>query len=321
MIVYAVSKFPTEFSQFPPPGVERLLQPYGESSPMGLLWTFMGASKAYTLFAGLSEYLGGALLMFRRTATLGALLTAGVMTHVVVLNFCYDVPVKLFSAHLLLMAISLLLTERCRLMNILLRNRPVEAVPPRLPYRLSWLNGMHVGIKWLLVALIVLSSMSGLIFSWVQARSQDAATAPVWYGTYAVESFARDDVPMPPVLTNATRWHRLAIARYPDFNVLTNGAMFGWNHYLSIRCMTGETTNFTFELREDAHELRVKPSTSRSTNAPIVFKYSEAGTNLVALEAAFPDGLVKARLKRVERSQFLLVNRGFHWINEYPFNR
>ena len=26
-------------------------------------------------------------------------------------------------------------------------------------------------------------------------------------------------------------------------------------------------------------------------------------------------------MKPFDRQQFLLVNRGFHWINEYPFNR
>ena len=57
------------------------------------------------------------------------------------------------------------------------------------------------------------------------------------------------------------------------------------------------------------------------TNSPLVMKYSGSATNLLELEAVFPDGLVKAKLKRIERSQFLLVNRGFHWISEYPFNR
>jgi len=27
------------------------------------------------------------------------------------------------------------------------------------------------------------------------------------------------------------------------------------------------------------------------------------------------------QLRLVDRSKFLLVNRGFHWIAEYPFNR
>jgi len=41
--------------QFPVPGPDRLLMSYGDSSPMGLLWAFMGASKAYVIFSGLAE--------------------------------------------------------------------------------------------------------------------------------------------------------------------------------------------------------------------------------------------------------------------------
>ncbi|MDC0715715.1 hypothetical protein [Nannocystis bainbridge] len=45
LLVYGLCKaIPT---QFPPPGPDRLIVPYGDSSPMGLLWTFMGQSPAY----------------------------------------------------------------------------------------------------------------------------------------------------------------------------------------------------------------------------------------------------------------------------------
>jgi hypothetical protein len=50
---------------------------------------------------------GGALLLFRRTTTAGALVLIAVLTNIVTLNFSCDVPVKLFSSHLLLMAVSL----------------------------------------------------------------------------------------------------------------------------------------------------------------------------------------------------------------------
>jgi hypothetical protein len=73
-------------SQFPQPSLDRLMQPFGDASPMGLLWTFMGASPAYTIFAGLCEWSGGVLLLFRRTALLGALLSLCALTNVVMLN-------------------------------------------------------------------------------------------------------------------------------------------------------------------------------------------------------------------------------------------
>lgn len=44
MVAYGMFKISP--SQFPAPGLSRLVQPYGDSSPMGLLWTFMGVSMA-----------------------------------------------------------------------------------------------------------------------------------------------------------------------------------------------------------------------------------------------------------------------------------
>jgi hypothetical protein len=67
MLGYGLAKvFPMQFQV---PGPDRLLQTYGNSSPMGLLWTFMGYSPAYTMFAGAMETIGALLLLFRRTAT------------------------------------------------------------------------------------------------------------------------------------------------------------------------------------------------------------------------------------------------------------
>src|SRR5579859_5260248 len=95
-------------SQFPPMWQWRYLQTYGDSSPMGVLWTFMSASASYTIFAGAIEMLGGILLFLPRLVTLGALISVGAMANVFMLNMSYDVPVKLYSFHLLLLAIFLI---------------------------------------------------------------------------------------------------------------------------------------------------------------------------------------------------------------------
>ena len=93
MIPYGAAKiFPW---QFPAPTLSKLIQRYGDSSPMGLLWTFMGASRSYSFFGGATELLAGMLLVVPRLATLGALVCIGVMSNVLMLNLGYDVPVKL----------------------------------------------------------------------------------------------------------------------------------------------------------------------------------------------------------------------------------
>src|SRR5262245_5322877 len=88
MLGYGLAKVGSAVNQFAEPSVEQLMKTYGESSPMNLVWTFMGASRAYTRFAGLGEVVGALLLIWRRTTILGAVVSFGVMRNVVVVNCC-----------------------------------------------------------------------------------------------------------------------------------------------------------------------------------------------------------------------------------------
>jgi hypothetical protein len=93
MARYAIFKiFPLQMSR---PSLAVLNEPVGQSSPMTLLWTLVGLNPVYQITSGLLEGACALLLFFRRTALLGALLGIIIMTNVTLLNFCYDVPVKL----------------------------------------------------------------------------------------------------------------------------------------------------------------------------------------------------------------------------------
>ena len=63
--------------QFPEPGLAKFVDTYGQSSPMGLLWAFMGTSRAYSFFGGVGEMLGGLLLLVPRFTKLGSASHAG----------------------------------------------------------------------------------------------------------------------------------------------------------------------------------------------------------------------------------------------------
>jgi uncharacterized membrane protein YphA (DoxX/SURF4 family) len=51
-----------------------------------MLWSFMGASLAYTICGGICEVVGGTLLLLRRTTTLGAMVSFGVLLNIALLN-------------------------------------------------------------------------------------------------------------------------------------------------------------------------------------------------------------------------------------------
>ena len=124
MISYGMNKaFPL---QMPFPFLTTLLEPYRNLSPMGVLWSSIGASQAYEIFAGCAELLGGIMLIFPRTAMLGALVCLVDMIQVFMLNMTYDVPVKLLSFQLLLLALFLLAPDLKRLVSFFLLNRATE---------------------------------------------------------------------------------------------------------------------------------------------------------------------------------------------------
>ena len=124
MCVYGFVKiFKTQFAG---PSLWRLMQPVGDMSPMGLAWTYMAHSEEFNVFAGIMEALGGLLLIPRRTQTLGAMFIIAVMTQVAMINFFYDVPVKLFSLHLLAMGLLIFLTDIRRFVNVFIVNQKVQ---------------------------------------------------------------------------------------------------------------------------------------------------------------------------------------------------
>ena len=132
LITYGAAKvIPSQFGQL---DSLRLAATYGQSSPMQLLWNMMAFSKPYTIFAGCAELLPGVLLLFRRTAPLGALIAFAVLVNVVMLNFCYDVPVKLHSVNYLILAALLVAPEARRLRHMFILNEPVEPSPLRMPH-------------------------------------------------------------------------------------------------------------------------------------------------------------------------------------------
>jgi hypothetical protein len=52
-----------------------------------------------------------------------------------------------------------------------------------------------------------------------------------------------------------------------------------------------------------------------------VLTYEQVSPEIVTLAGALNGSEMTARLRRSEERKFLLTDRGFHWINEVPFNR
>ena len=288
-------------SQFPAPTLDKLVQPIGDQSPMAMLWNFMGASQSYNVFTGLGEFLGGLLLTTRRTLLLGALVSIAVLSNIVMLNFSYDVPVKLYSAHLLAMAVFLCLPELRRLADFFVLNRPAAPVEfPRLFTRL-WLDRGALAVRTIFVL-----GFAGLCFygAWQGRKTYgDLAPRAALYGIWDVDQFEADGQVLPPLITDAFRWRRIIFDR--------PGRM-------GIQAMSDSRRRFVFKQAPKTNVLTLTRIDDPKWKSSL--SYTQTGPGLVAMEGTFDGRKVRATLRRVDKSDFLLLSRGFHWINEYPLN-
>lgn len=98
--------------------------PPAELTPMRVAWQFFGYSRGYQQFLGWGEVLPAALLLFRRTRTLGAFIASVVMLNVLAVNIFFDVCVKIGSGTYLVLALLLLLQDADRLWRFFIGHRP-----------------------------------------------------------------------------------------------------------------------------------------------------------------------------------------------------
>lgn len=131
MVIYGLAKvFPF---QMPPPSIAVLNEPAGNMAPMTFLWNLIGLNPVYEIICGSAEVLGGILLFYRRTALAGALFSSFVVTNVVLYNFCYDVPVKLFAVNLLVGCIFLALPDALSLGRFFWSHTPAAPTAAWVP--------------------------------------------------------------------------------------------------------------------------------------------------------------------------------------------
>jgi len=294
MFEYGVAKVIP--SQFPPPPLDRLVQTYGASSPMGILWTFMGTSTAYTIFAGAAEMLGGLLLIARRTALLGALVSIAVLTNIVALNFSYDVPVKLYSLQLLLMALFVAAPDARKLVDFFILR------PPEPLFRTRALHITSLVLRTLLVTTIIyLAAQTALGFI---RETRDPALRSPLRGVWNVDVLDVDGVSRPPLVTDAARWRRF---------------VFDYQGSMSIFLMNDERVRYLIELDPKKKTIRFRNRYDPNDKFSLTWLRPDAAT--LQLDGMVAGRNIHALCKLADEKQFLLIHRGFHWINERPFNR
>jgi hypothetical protein len=302
MLVYGTIKALP--SQMPFPSLSRLLEPYGQFSLMGVLWAQIGASPSYQVFIGTVEVLCAVLLFIPGLTTIAALMTLVTVSNVFLVNMTYDVPVKLFSFHLILMSLMLLAPDMKRIARVLLMRRAVDAAPERPLVRSRRLHVALVAMQIVFGAWLMYDGFSSV----AQGRATFGANAPKppLYGIWDVTRMSIDGVERAPLITDYDRWRRL---------VIQNAAQ--------VRVQRMDDTMSIFPGRVDAAAKAIIFTRGQAPNQTEVgrFTFSQPDAQTLLAEGVLNGVKHRIEARLVDHTQFQLLKSGFRWMQDVPFNR
>ncbi len=287
--------------QFPDPSLMRLLQPFGDASPMGLAWTFLGFSKGYNIFMGIVE-VSAVLLLFRRTVVVGAFLSLAATAHVMSMNYFFDVPVKLLSTALVVMSLFILAPHFLKLYRFFIRYENQQLDKMYQPtFKKRWLYITAYSLKYLYIT----ASVVAVLYSCIEQTKVygSAAPKPFLYCIYNVESMVLNGETLLPLTTDRTRWKQMIIS---------------YEGYARVKKMNDINVNFTTVFNKKKNELVLKELDKDSTQ--YILKYNIIGNDKMIISGLKGKDAISVTFKKKDLKDFILINRGFHWVNEYPYN-
>ena len=136
LFIYGSSKLLGRQFTLPP---ETALQPVGSLSGHQLAWFYYSYSHAYAVILGLIQVGGGALLLFRKSALLGAALMLPVMTNILMINLFFHIALGALctSAFIFASMLAVLWRHRDALMSVFWTQQAGEPSDVRRYYRIT----------------------------------------------------------------------------------------------------------------------------------------------------------------------------------------
>jgi hypothetical protein len=281
-----------------------LATPLGDYLPMRLSWMFIGYSTPYQMFSGIMEVLVALLLIYRRTATMGALMAAAVFTNVMMLNLCYDIPVKIYSMELVFISLVLLANESERIICFFLLNKPAaQCSIYQFKYTKKWQRVTRIILKVIFILLAFGKQLYGDI-DYYKTAHQPPAKSAIKNGVYELTAYTINKQSVPPLITDTLLWQDM---------ILENGTG-------SLK--TGDTTfrhrynraYFSYKVDSVKHIMNFRKMQSDSL-AFMSMNYAITDTNAFKLWGKKGKDSVTFEFKRTKR-HFQLAEKQFHWLSE-----
>jgi hypothetical protein len=210
--------------QLPYPSLGLLNTNFGDLTAQKIYWLSVGIVPWYQVFAGIVEVAAGALLFFRRTTLLGAILLFGALGDITFVNFSYDGGVHIYASYFVLFAAFLIIYDVPKLYNLLILERytiPTNFYPS---FSQKWLKYTRIVLKvatiW--IFLIVLFYIQYINFRYDPYKQPATTGVKQLRGNYNVTTFRinNKEIPFSPI--DSVRWSEATFEKWSTLTFKVN---------------------------------------------------------------------------------------------------
>ena len=206
--------------QAPYPSISNLNTNYGDFTRWKLFSLSLGIVPSYESFLGGVEIIGGLLLFYRRSASVGAFIIAVFLGNVFMSNLAYGGGDDVYSLYLISLALFVLSYDAQRLFNLLLLQKP--AAP----------NSFHpvfrAGGRYVRLALKTAFIFFFVILYGFKTRSSETYQFPLTKGlpgaagVYNVSQFIVGKDTIAYSKTDSTRWQDVVFEKWATLSIRSN---------------------------------------------------------------------------------------------------
>lgn len=253
-----------------------------------LYWSAMGTSRSYVMFMAVAEIVAALLLLFRRTKTFGALLAAGILVNVLMVNIGFDISVKLFSSFLLLLSLVLLAPDLRQLFRFF------SGQPAQLQ---QWTPDVSGRYRWPYVSskvLVLLFILGVPLLAYMKSGNfnDDTAARPPLHGAYEARSFVRNGQPVPA--DDASRWKRVFVHR---------------QGYFITQNMREEMTDYPVRIDTAAKKFSIEDREGKV----VTFAYTAPNDSVLIVTGVLGNDTLSVLLEKIDLEKLPLMQEEFSW--------
>ena len=124
------------------------------------------------------------------------------------------------------------------------------------------------------------------------------------YGIWDIDQFVIDGQLRSPLINDYDRWRRV---------------LFDYPQLITFQRMDGSMARYSAAVNTQDKTLDLTKFSDKNWKAN--FTFQRGPEDHLVLDGTMDGRKMHMDMKLMDRNKFLLVNRGFHWIQERPFNR